>query len=156
MPQVKYSTFDQKLLSIYLAVQHFKHLLEGKLFYILCDHKPLTFAVARPSDTYSPRVQRQLFYISEFMTDIRHIGGVDNTVADVLSRSISTVSQYPLPLLDYKLIAITQETDEELNNCRINTSTLQLRPSQVPGTSLHLWCDVLCVVARPLTPRTQL
>ena len=32
--QMKYSTFDRKLLAIYLAITHFQHFVEGREFYV--------------------------------------------------------------------------------------------------------------------------
>ena len=37
----RYSTFDRELLAVYLAIKHFRHLLEGRHFHVLTDHKPL-------------------------------------------------------------------------------------------------------------------
>ena len=48
-----YSTFDRKLLAIYLAIKHFGHFIEGRSFHVLTDHKPLTCALAACSDCYS-------------------------------------------------------------------------------------------------------
>lgn len=47
----KYSTYDRELLSIHLAVKHFRHLLEGRNFVILTDHRPLTFAFSKNSNS---------------------------------------------------------------------------------------------------------
>ena len=41
----KYSSFDRELLSVYAAIRHFRWTLEGRHFYVLSDHKPLTFAL---------------------------------------------------------------------------------------------------------------
>ncbi len=82
----KYSAFDRELLACYEAVRHFRHLLEGRPFHILTDHKPLTHALSRVSDPWTPRQCRQLSYVAEFTSDVRHIAGVDNVVADALSR----------------------------------------------------------------------
>ena len=38
--QTRYSTFDKELLAVYLAIQHFRHFLEGCTFHVLMDHKP--------------------------------------------------------------------------------------------------------------------
>ncbi|KAI5752989.1 hypothetical protein M8J77_022490 [Diaphorina citri] len=40
----KYGTYDRELLAIYLAVKHFLHVIEGRVFTIYTDHKPLTIA----------------------------------------------------------------------------------------------------------------
>ena len=55
--QQKYSAFDRELLALYLGIRHFRWLLEGRCFYVLTDHKPLTFALNRISDHWSARQQ---------------------------------------------------------------------------------------------------
>ena len=77
-PEQKYSTFDRELLAAYLAIRHFRYFLEGRSFTLYTDHKPLVCAISKASDPWSPRQQRQLAYISEFITDIRHIDGKNN------------------------------------------------------------------------------
>ncbi|BHF74825.1 hypothetical protein SprV_0501791300 [Sparganum proliferum] len=81
-----YSTFGRELLAIYLAVKHFRHFLEGRDFTVFPEHKPSTFARRSHSDKYNPREIAHLDYISQFTTDIRHIDGTKNEVADMLSR----------------------------------------------------------------------
>ncbi|BHF76758.1 hypothetical protein SprV_0501985700 [Sparganum proliferum] len=89
--ETRYSTFGRELLAIYLAVKHFRHFLEGRDFTIFTDHKPLTFSIRSHSDKYNPREISYLDYISQFTTDIRHIDGPKNAVANMLSRpSLST------------------------------------------------------------------
>lgn len=43
--ELKYSGFDRELLAAYLAIQHFQYFVEGHVFHINTDHKPLTFAL---------------------------------------------------------------------------------------------------------------
>jgi RNase H-like domain found in reverse transcriptase len=81
-----YSAFDKELLAAYLAVRHFRCLLEGRQFAIFTDHKPLTFAIHRISEPWLAQQQRQLSYLAEFTSDFQHMPGVDNVVADALSR----------------------------------------------------------------------
>ncbi|BHF70289.1 hypothetical protein SprV_0301333900 [Sparganum proliferum] len=69
--QTRYSTFSRELLAIYLAIRHFRHLLEGRDFSVHTDHKPLTYAIKAKSDRYSPREVRHLDFISQFTADIR-------------------------------------------------------------------------------------
>ena len=95
--QKKYSAYDRELLAIYLAIRHFRWLLEGRDFYVLSDHKPLTFALHRISDAWTARAQRQLSYIAEFTSDIRHIAGTENVVADALSRPAAALAAASTP-----------------------------------------------------------
>ena len=46
----KYSAFDREFLEVYGAIWHFRWALEGRQFYMLSDHKPLTFTLHRQSD----------------------------------------------------------------------------------------------------------
>ena len=89
-----YSAFDRELLAAYLAIRHFRYFLEGRSFTLFTDHKPLTFAISKIGDPLSPRQQRHLAYVSEFTTDVRHIEGKANTVADTLSRGKSQRSAH--------------------------------------------------------------
>ncbi|KAJ8410450.1 hypothetical protein AAFF_G00193540 [Aldrovandia affinis] len=54
----KYSTFNRKLLGLYLAVRHFRFLLEGCPSTMFIDHKPLAFAMSKIAEPWSARQQR--------------------------------------------------------------------------------------------------
>ncbi len=84
--QVKYSAFDRELLACFQAIRHFRFMLEGRRFMLFTDHKPLTTAVRRMTEPWTAKQCRQLAYIAEFTSDIQHIAGSDNVVADTLSR----------------------------------------------------------------------
>ena len=43
--QQKYSAFDKELLGIKEAIQHFRHMVEGRKFTVFTDHKPLTLVM---------------------------------------------------------------------------------------------------------------
>ena len=81
----RYSTFDRELLAVYCAIRHFWHFLEAREFHILTDHKPLTHSLHSKPDKHSPRQVRHLDFISQFTSDIRHVTGQGNPVADALS-----------------------------------------------------------------------
>ena len=85
--ELKYSAFDRELLGVHLAIRHFGFMLEGRQFSVYTDHKPLVHAMAKTAELWSSRLQRHLSAISEFTTDIRHVSGKNNTVADCLSRA---------------------------------------------------------------------
>ncbi|KAI5721773.1 hypothetical protein M8J77_025546 [Diaphorina citri] len=81
-----YSAYDRELLAAFACVKYFKYLLEGRPFTLYTDHKPLSFAFRQKLEKASPRQLRQLDFISQYTTDIRHISGKDNFIADTLSR----------------------------------------------------------------------
>ena len=93
-----------------LVIRHFKYFLEGRSFTMFTDHKLLVSAMSKASDLWTARQQRHLAHISEFSTDIRHISGKDNVVADCLSRNISGTNTLDNVVLgiDYTLMARAQ------------------------------------------------
>src|ERR1700744_853788 len=107
----KYSTYDRELLAMYKAVKHFRYMLEGRIFHIHTDHKPLTTAFIQKPEKASPRQLRHLDLIGQFTTDIRHIPGRENVVADFLSR-IQSISKNGD--IDFEKLAEAQESDEQL------------------------------------------
>ena len=80
-----YSAYDLELLAVYSTILKFRHVLEGRKFAIYTDQKPLTSAFFKARDPVSNRQRQQLSFISEFATDIAHVPGLENAVADALS-----------------------------------------------------------------------
>jgi cleavage and polyadenylation specificity factor subunit 1 len=94
--QQKYSAYDQELLAVYKAVNHFRHVLEARHFIIITDRKPITYIFQQKWDKYSPRQFNRLDFLAQFTIDIVHISGQDNVVADSFSRQIrhcATITQ---------------------------------------------------------------
>ena len=56
----KYSTSGRELLAAYFAVRHFRYMLEGAVFTIYTDHKPLAHAFHAKPVRHSPREARHL------------------------------------------------------------------------------------------------
>ena len=144
-PEQKYSIFDRKLLAAYLAIRHFRYFLEGRSFTLYTDHKPLVCAISKASDPWSPRQQRQLAYISEFTTDIRHIDGKNNTAADTLSRAGISAITSPQPGVDYKAMAAAQRADNGITAARTAVTSFD-------STGETICCDISTGRARPLVP----
>ena len=154
--ETRYSAFDRELLGVYLAIKHFRHFVEGRIFHVLTDHKPLTFALATPSDRHSPRQIRHLDYISQFTTDVRYVRGTDNSAADALSRIATNAlhAERP-PILDFEKLAAAQKDDSELRELRSSTSTsLVFRDVPLPASASTIVCDTSTGTARPYVPQT--
>ena len=154
--QKLYSTYDRELMAIFLAIKHYAYFLEGRKFTVLTDHQPLTSALATTSESLSPRVSRQLSFISQFDCTIEHIKGSQNSVADALSRSINSVVDI-IPGIDYLSVARAQidcpELEQHLNpNYK---SPLKLKPLPLAGSDAILWCDVSTGVNRPFIPSSH-
>lgn len=171
----KYSAFDRELLAAYNAIKHFRHFLEGHPFTLYTDHRPLTTSLTSKTDR-SPRQTRQLSYIAEFTTDIRHIQGKFNVVADALSRmnvisfeqnatgegslDISSTSTrqnnfmrstFPsLPIGDFERLALDQKQSDEMLRYRNANTGLILQ--DVPLGESTVLCDISTGKLRPILP----
>lgn len=97
------------MLAIYESVKHFRHILEVQNCTIYTDHKPLAFVFTQRRDKLAPIQMNQITFISEFTTDIQHVSGSKNIVADTMSW-IEAVS---VPI-DYQDLAASQNNDGEL------------------------------------------
>jgi hypothetical protein len=128
MAQQKYSAYDRELLAIYEAMKHFRHMLEAQHFTIFTDHKPITYAFQQRQDKCSPRQFNHLDFVAQFMTDIRHISGQDNVVADAVS-CIESVTAPP----SYNALATAQEGDNELRTLLLSATTLRLEKLPAPA-----------------------
>ncbi|BHF78145.1 hypothetical protein SprV_0602125600 [Sparganum proliferum] len=147
--ETRYSTVGRELLAIYLAVKHFRHFLEGQEFTIFTDHKPLTFAIHSRSDKLSPREIRHLDYISQFTSDIRHIDGSRNEVADALSRPSIAHLQLS-PGIDPAEMAAEQRRVG--SPCDEDVSGLQLQELPLTTVNGTILCDVSTPSHRPFVP----
>ena len=127
-PEKKYSTFDRELLAVYLAIN--------------TDHKPLTYSLLCSSDRYTPRQIRQLDYISQFTTNIQHVSGNDNPVADALSRVVVNTLSPQSPVIDFKAMSLAQQEDPEIQQLEASGSSLSLQPMPVPTSDVTILCDV--------------
>lgn len=146
--QKKYSPYDRELLAIYESIKYFRHMLEARHFTVFTDHKPLCYAFDQRKEKCSPRQFRHLDYISQFTTDVQHISGKDNVVADTLSR-IEEVAK-PIDLIT---LAKSQEKDSELKDLLNGSTSLKLTLNAIPGTNIKLVCDQTTNIPRPYVPQ---
>ena len=150
----RYSTFDHELLAVYCAIRHFRHFLEAREFHVLTDHKPLTYSLKSKPDRHSPRQVCHLDFISQFTSDIRHVAGAGNPVADALSSLEANAMQldHPSPLIDFEALAKAQPTDDDLDRLQSAISTLKLERIPMPMCHDTLLCDTSTGTPRPYVP----
>ena len=94
----KWSTYEQECYSIVRAITHFDAMLLGHPFIVETDHRNLCWM--QKSD--NPKVIRWRTRLSEYTFRVRHIAGVDNPVADALSRL------HPVPTVASSLPRVVQ------------------------------------------------
>ena len=105
------STYDRELHAVHEAIRHFRHIFEGRHVTIFTDHKPLVHAFKQRPEKATPWQFRRLDFIGQFTTDIQHIAGAENIVADTLSR-VDAIAAAVSP----REIAPAQRNDQELHD----------------------------------------
>ena len=136
------------MLAAYAAVKRFRHMIEGRDFIIFTDHKPLIFAFQQDLNKCSPRQFRHLDFIAQFTTNIRHISGVDNVVADALSRVESIIET-----VDYNAATEAQTQNDELRVIlESGSTTLKLKKINFPNFWVEVYCDTTSYCIRPYIP----
>ena len=121
-------TTDRELLAAYRSIQHFHYLLEGREFTLFTDHAPLVGLMTKSTDTRSAMQARHLATISEFTTDVRHLSGKSNIVADALSHIEIDAVSVGIDLAD---LATAQRSDPEYIAVRTAITGLTLEERDV-------------------------
>ncbi|XP_076659997.1 uncharacterized protein LOC143363272 [Halictus rubicundus] len=138
-------------------IEAFERCKESLAHAALLAHPDTTLPLAIFSDAsdftrpekHTPRQFRYLDLIGQFTTDIRHVAGRDNVVADALSRiaEISTA-------IDYAKLAKSQREDGELRTLlRSPDSSLNIKKIELPSDNTELYCDVSTSALRPFVTR---
>lgn len=125
--------------------------MEGDIFTILTDHKPLAYVLETKTDR-SPRQTRQMEYIAQFTNDIRYISGNENTVADMLSRlpEIDSISQHICfrNLQEKHELEISDRlVDENFKN------KYNIKMILIPETNFKILCEITKTYPRPYIPK---
>ncbi|XP_072375873.1 uncharacterized protein [Diabrotica undecimpunctata] len=123
-------------------------MIEGKDIIIYTDHTLITFASTEKLDKCSPRQFQYLDFIGQFCTNIQHISGLTNIVADALSRVDRIKND-----IDIMDLALVQEPDPELKTYLREKTSLQLKKIRFPEQNVSLYCDVATSTARPFVPK---
>ena len=122
--QCKYTVMEQELLSIVEILREFRNILLGHEIVVYTDHKNLSF-----TNLNSARVHRWRLLVEEFGPQIRYVKGVNNVVADTLSRHPMSGQEkeieeeaYMVDLKDpdlfpmsYEVLAEVQKTDPTMD-----------------------------------------
>jgi len=145
-----WSPYDRELFAIYLSIEHFEYAIRGRPLIVFTDHKPLISMFTSARNIKLDRRARHIEYIAQFTSDIRHISGASNIVADHLSRL--EINQIAAPVT-IRLIAEEQRVDDEVKAIRSNGyRDHDIRDVYFSDDDSTLTCSFFRNVNRPLVP----
>jgi hypothetical protein len=96
--QLNYATTEKELLVVVFAIDKFRSYLVGTKVIVYNDHAALKYLLTKKDA--KPRLIRWILLLQEFDLEIKDKKGVENSVADYLSRMTNTNTQ-DLPINDF-------------------------------------------------------
>ena len=103
----------------------------------------------------TPHQIHHLDFISQFTTDVRHVRGCDNPVADALScieaNALHSDNSVP-PIIDFNALAAARQHDTEFQQLQSSPTSLKLQSVPVPTSNSTLVCDMCTGLPRPYVP----
>lgn len=93
--QRKYSATERECLGVLLAVENFRHYIEGSTFTVITDAKSITWLFSLSAANANSRLLRWALKLQSYDFTLQYRKGKDNVLADCLSRieSITSVDQ---------------------------------------------------------------
>nr|CAN81251.1 hypothetical protein VITISV_031915 [Vitis vinifera] len=96
--QRNYTTTEKELLAVVFALDKFRAYLVGSSVVVFTDHSTLKYLLTKQDA--KARLIRWILLLQEFNLQIRHKNGVENVVADHLSRLVIAHDSHGLPIND--------------------------------------------------------
>ena len=161
--QMNYTTTEKELLAVVFALDKFRSYLVGSKIVVYTDHAALRYLVNKQDA--KPRLIRWILLLQEFDIEIRDKKGVENTVADHLSRlhwkdegSTSLPINDSFPDDQFQSVSALEDTDTTRTPChttravegRTTTYTDRVSPNSAPW-----YADLANFLAAGVLPSTM-
>ncbi|RDX75376.1 Retrovirus-related Pol polyprotein, partial [Mucuna pruriens] len=122
--QLNYTTIEKELLAIVFTLDKFRSYLLGSKIIVFSDHAALWFLLKKPGA--KPKLIRWMLLLQEFDIEIRDRKGVENSIADHLSRIEG--ENDPMPIRDdfpnEQLLQMNKITPLFVDICNFNVAPM--------------------------------
>lgn len=108
--QRRYSAVEKECLGVLLAIDHFRHYVEGSHFKVVTDARSLLWLFKIGAESGNSKLLRWALRIQSYDIELEYRKGKSNITADCLSRSLNCVS----------ICSIDQEYDELAQKIQTN------------------------------------
>ncbi|XP_058449045.1 uncharacterized protein LOC131429006 [Malaya genurostris] len=90
--QRKYASVEKECLGVLLAIEHFRHYVEGTRFKVVTDARSLLWLFIIGVESGNAKLLRWALKIQSYDIELEYKKGKNNILADCLSRSVETIS----------------------------------------------------------------
>ena len=141
-PERKWSTIEKELYAIVHALRKYGKELADNYFEIYTDHKPL-LVLNRLKDIRNARLNRWGIELSAFRFKVKHINGVDNEIADGLSRLLKAKEiekESPEEAIARDSYELAQELDIDVDDedKEVLATEIDVERALIDGDSQHI------------------
>lgn len=117
--QRKYSSVEKECLGVLLAIQHFRHFVEGTRFRVVTDARSLLWLFTIGVESGNAKLLRWALKIQSYDIELEYRKGKNNILADCLSRSVETVFSLTVDQGYKELAAKIRQDPTQFPNFRV-------------------------------------
>ncbi|XP_038704723.1 uncharacterized protein LOC120000670 [Tripterygium wilfordii] len=110
----RYSTYELEFYALVQTLRHWRPYLLHKEFILFTDHDSLKYIPTQK--TLSPKQARWVDFLQQFTFVLKHKSGIENKVADALSRRLHLLTTFSLAATGFELIRDLYATDSDFSS----------------------------------------
>jgi len=100
--KLNYSTYDKEFYAVVQSLRHWRHYLLPQEFVLYSDHEALRYLNSQKK--LSTRHERWIELMQDYTYTLKHTSGVENKVADALSRRTCVLKQLNVEVVGFERI----------------------------------------------------